>query len=330
MTLLSVKNLRVNLRTDAGRLRAVRGVDISVERGQTLCLVGESGCGKSMAALAMLGLLPPSAEWSADEMKLDGVSLLNAGQSTLSNIRGNRVSMIFQEPMTALNPTFTIRDQLCGVYRRHKGGNRAQARERAIYLLERVGISNARNRLDQYPHELSGGLRQRVLIAMALMCEPELIICDEPTTALDVTTQAQILVLLAELREELGMGMIFITHDLGVVSRIGDHINVMYAGRVVESGTRDAVLGCASHPYTQGLLRSVPRPGVNGLQSRLGTIPGTVPSFYQADPLCPFRGRCERKLPICASQAPPVRSGAGHHSALCHNTEISSIAGNSA
>jgi len=321
MSLLSVKNLQVRLRTDAGLLHAVRGVDLSVKRGETLCLVGESGCGKSMTALAMLGLLPPTAEWEADEMQIAGTDLRGASQKTLSALRGNRVSMIFQEPMTALNPTFTIGDQLCAVHRRHRGSGRAEARQRAVYLLERVGITNARNRLGQYPHELSGGLRQRVLIAMALMCEPELIICDEPTTALDVTTQAQILALLAELREELGMGMIFITHDLGVVSRIGDHINVMYAGRTVESGTRDAVLGRAGHPYTQGLMNSVPRPGKTEKQTLLGTIPGTVPSFYQPDPLCPFRGRCERKTVICDAEAPPRIQQDGLQAIFCHNTE---------
>ncbi|WP_367716571.1 ABC transporter ATP-binding protein [Nitratireductor sp. GISD-1A_MAKvit] len=325
MSLLSVKNLHVRLRTDAGLLHAVRGVDLSVEPGQTLCLVGESGCGKSMTALAMLGLLPPSAVWEADEIEIAGTDLRGATQATLSSLRGNRVSMIFQEPMTALNPTFTIGDQLCAVHRRHRGSGRLEARRRAIYLLERVGITNARGRLGQYPHELSGGLRQRVLIAMALMCEPELIICDEPTTALDVTTQAQILALLAELREELGMGMIFITHDLGVVSRIGDHINVMYAGRTVEKGTRDAVLGRAGHPYTQGLVRSVPRPGKTEKQTPLGTIPGTVPSFYMPDPLCPFRGRCERKTTVCDQVPPPLvqgmHDGNGAHAIFCHNTQ---------
>ncbi len=329
-TLLRAENLKVTLTSQRGALQAVRGVDLTVERGETLCLVGESGCGKSMTALSLLKLLPRTATLTADALEVDGIDVRSLKEKELSALRGNRVSMIFQEPMTALNPTFTIGNQLAAVYRRHTGASARDAAARAVELLEKVGITNAALRLKQYPHELSGGLRQRVLIAMALMCRPELIICDEPTTALDVTTQAQILELLAGLQREFDMGMIFITHDLGVVSRIADRIAVMYAGRIVESGTAADVLRRPAHPYTVGLLASVPRPGVVAPGTRLGTIPGTVPSFYTDDPLCPFRERCFAAGEACRQAPPPdveaERHAAGGeagapHRAICHHPQ---------
>ncbi|MEC8916130.1 MAG: ABC transporter ATP-binding protein, partial [Pseudomonadota bacterium] len=224
MPLLEVNNLRVDLPVEAGTLHAVRGIDFHVERGEMLCLVGESGCGKSMTSLALMGLLPRKARLTADRLQFDGIDLTTLSERRRSDLRGARMSMIFQEPMTALNPAYTLGNQLCEGLIRHRGVSRQEARERAIYLLERVGISAAKDRLNQYPHQLSGGLRQRVMIAMALMCEPDLIIADEPTTALDVTIQAQILRLLRELQQEFGTAVIFITHDLGVVARIADRV----------------------------------------------------------------------------------------------------------
>ena len=331
--LLRVENLRVSLATQGGELQAVRGVDLSVERGETLCLVGESGCGKSMTALSLMRLLPRTARVSADALEIGGMDLRTMSEKALSAVRGNRVSMIFQEPMTALNPTFTIGDQLGAVYRRHTGEGAQAAEKRAMELLEKVGMTNAHLRLKQHPHQLSGGLRQRVLIAMALMCGPELIICDEPTTALDVTTQAQILKLLADLQRESRMGMIFITHDLGVVSRIADRIAVMYAGRIVETGSAADVLRRPAHPYTAGLLASVPRPGVGSPGTRLGTIPGTVPSFFADDPLCPFRDRCTVDDDACGRIPPPSatvgcdgRIDTPPHCVACHHPATPALA----
>ncbi|MGB3813705.1 MAG: ABC transporter ATP-binding protein [Shinella sp.] len=317
--LLDIRNLQVRLPDQGRKLHAVRGLDITVEAGETLCLVGESGCGKSMTALALMGLLPPRAERSADRLRFGDTDLDRLSERAMSGLRGRRMSMIFQEPMTALNPVFTIGDQLRAVYRRHTGAGSAAAQTRAIEVLESVGLTNAALRLSQYPHQLSGGLRQRVLIAMALICEPELMICDEPTTALDVTTQAQILHILKQAQEARNMGMIFITHDLGVVARIADRVAVMYAGHVVEEGTREAVLRKPAHPYTRGLIASVPRPqGAVPGSTRLASIAGNVPAFHHEDARCPFLSRCTSKLAICAEAPPVVRTAVSGQKVACH------------
>ncbi len=317
--LLDVHDLHVTLPDQGRKLRAVRGVDLSVAAGETLCLVGESGCGKSMTALALMGLLPRRAERRAARLQLGETDLGSLSDGAMSALRGRRMSMIFQEPMTALNPVFTIGDQLCSVYRRHTNASGAAARARAIEVLESVGLTNAALRMRQYPHQLSGGLRQRVLIAMALICEPELMICDEPTTALDVTTQAQILHILKEAQAARNMGMIFITHDLGVVARIADRVAVMYAGRVVEEGTREAVLRQPAHPYTRGLIASVPKPGGGEPgQTRLASIAGNVPAFHQEDARCPFLSRCLHRMDVCATTPPPVRQAPAAQRFACH------------
>ena len=317
--LLEVEDLHVRLPVGSGTLHAVRGVDLKVARGRTLCLVGESGSGKSMTALALLGLSPRGAEVTAHRIALEG------RPHDPKTLRGASVAMIFQEPMTALNPVFTIGDQLSAVHRRHRGGTDEAARTRARALLDRVGVPEPTRRLAQYPHELSGGLRQRVLIAMALLCGPELLIADEPTTALDVTTQAQILALLQELQAEMGLGLLLITHDLGVVARVAHEVAVMYAGRIVERGAARDVLRRPIHPYTAGLLASVPHmergDASPGGRRRLGTIPGIVPSLTAPIPGCAYAARCPRALPRCPDIAPPVvrQEGRAGHTALCHN-----------
>ncbi|MGB5746715.1 MAG: ABC transporter ATP-binding protein, partial [Desulfobacterales bacterium] len=248
--LLEVKGLHVDIPLEAGILHAVRGVDIAVERGKTLALVGESGCGKSLSVLSVMNLLPQKAKWRADRIFFDGQDLNHASASQMADIRGAKIAMIFQEPMTSLNPCYTIGNQLEEALLTHKNVSRQEAQDRAVFLLEKVGITAAASRLRQYPHQLSGGLRQRVMIAMGLMCDPLLIIADEPTTALDVTIQAQILALLASIQKEFDMGMILITHDLGVVARIADNVNIMYCGQVVESGEASDLFENPLHPYT--------------------------------------------------------------------------------
>ncbi|GHB21388.1 ABC transporter ATP-binding protein [Salinicola rhizosphaerae] len=317
MSLLEVKDLRVDLPVEAGMLHAVRGIDFSVDRGEMLCLVGESGCGKSMTSLALMGLLPRRARLTAGRLDFDGTDLTAASERQRSHLRGRRIAMIFQEPMTALNPAYTLGNQLCEAYLRHKLGNRRAARARAIHLLERVGISAAAERLNQYPHQLSGGLRQRVMIAMALMCEPDLIIADEPTTALDVTIQAQILRLLRELQQEFGTAVIFITHDLGVVARIADRVAVMYAGEVIEAAPTAALYANPSHPYTRGLLSCIPAPGKTPPGSRLQAIPGVVPSLVGHVEGCAFRNRCPQAQMTC-EQTPPMQALPDDHRARCH------------
>ncbi len=308
MPVLEVDGLVVDIATDAGTLHAVRGVSFRVERGEMLCIVGETGCGKSMTALSLMGLLPRNAVRRARRLALEGEDLSAA---SLVRLRGNRMSMIFQEPMTALNPCYTIGDQLAEVHRRHKGSSARAARDRAVELLETVGISGAADRLGQYPHQLSGGLRQRVMIAMALMCSPALLIADEPTTALDVTIQAQILRLLLDLQRDLGIEILLITHDLGVVARAADRVAVMYAGEIVETATTAELFATPRHPYTRGLMASIPVPGKTPPGARLGAIPGTVPSLVGEMRGCAFRDRCAHAMPVCSDPIAP-RSQAGH------------------
>jgi peptide/nickel transport system ATP-binding protein len=325
--LLEVKDLSVDIATADGVLHAVRNVEFSLNRSETLCIVGESGCGKSLTALALMGLLPHRAKRSAGVLRFDDADLLTQSSTTMRRLRGDRMSMIFQEPMTSLNPAFTIGDQIIDVMRQHRDVDTAQARERALQLFDRVGISAPQSRLRQYPHELSGGLRQRMLIAMALMCGPDLLLADEPTTALDVTIQAELLRLLAELRSELGMAMIFITHDLGLVSRIADRVAVMYAGEIVESAPVEDLFDDPLHPYTQGLLACLPVPGTTPRSGRLPSIPGVVPSLIGARLGCSFRDRCRFAVDACAAGEISIRSADERHDYRCLRTPMENRAG---
>ena len=308
---LEVAGLTVDIPVAAGDLHAVRGIDFTVEKGETLCIVGESGCGKSLTSLSIMGLLPSRARVSAKTMSFNGVPLLDMAERDLSDIRGDRMAMIFQEPMTSLNPAYSIGNQLMEPLIRHRNASKDEARKRAIFLLEKVGITAAESRLNQFPHQLSGGLRQRVMIAMALMCDPELIIADEPTTALDVTIQAQILHLLAELRREFNSALILITHDLGVVARVADKVAVMYAGRIVETGRVEEVFNNPLHPYTQGLINCIPVPGKTARGTRLGSIPGIVPTLVGETQGCSFRNRCAYAGAACEIDDPLVELAPG-------------------
>jgi peptide/nickel transport system ATP-binding protein len=325
--ILTVEDLRVALPVPAGTLNAVQGVSFHVERGETLCIVGESGCGKTLTALAVMDLLPARARRTAARLELEGRDLSGTSERVMSDVRGNRMAMIFQEPMTSLNPAYTIGNQLEEALLRHRRVRRGAARERAVYLLDRVGIPSAASRLRQYPHQLSGGLRQRVMIAMALMCGPSLILADEPTTALDVTIQAQILHLLAELQREFAMGLVLITHDLGIVARIATRVLVMYAGQVVETGTAATVFSAPAHPYTQGLMACIPVPGRTRRGDRLGTIPGLVPSLVGAMRGCHFAGRCPHAADACRTADVPLEAGsdAGHLVRCLRRTEIAGL-----
>jgi peptide/nickel transport system ATP-binding protein len=316
--LLDVEGLSVDIPVPAGMLHPVQSVNFAIDKGETLCIVGESGCGKSLTALAIMGLLPKAARRTAKRLTLDGKDILGADETRMSDLRGNRMGMIFQEPMTSLNPAYTIGNQLEEALLRHRKAARAEARERAVFLLEKVGITAAASRLRQYPHQLSGGLRQRVMIAMTLMCGPDLIIADEPTTALDVTIQAQILLLLAELQKEFRMGLILITHDLGVVARVADRVAVMYAGQIVESGTAEQIYRAPTHPYTQGLLDCIPIPGKTARGQPLGSIPGIVPSLVGAMAGCHFYERCPYAMADCAAEAVPLQQAdASGHAYRC-------------
>ncbi|RWG50449.1 MAG: ABC transporter ATP-binding protein [Mesorhizobium sp.] len=309
--LLNVENLNIDIATANGTLAAVQDVSFSVSKGETLCIVGESGCGKSITALSLLGLLPKVAKRTARRMTFDGIDMQTLSNRRLRDWRGNRLSMIFQEPMTALNPLHTIGRQLTDVYRAHRNSSRREARERAIHLLEKVGIADAQQRLNSYPHELSGGMRQRVVIAMALMCGPELIVADEPTTALDVTIQAELLRLLIDLQKSFGMGMIMITHDLGLVSRIADRVIVMYAGQVVETAPAEKLFNNPSHPYTRALLGSVPDPSHPRMKP-LPSIAGTVPSLLTRMEGCHFYDRCPLASDACRRPIELAKIGEGH------------------
>ena len=313
MALLEVDNLRVDFTLGDGVLHAVRGVSFSLARGETLAIVGESGSGKSMTSLALMNLLPKRAVRSAGRLVFDGVDLAAAPDARMRSLRGNRMAMIFQEPMTSLNPSYTIGNQLTEALRTHRAVSMAEARDRAVQLLDKVGIPAAAQRLNQYPHQLSGGLRQRVMIAMALMCGPDLIIADEPTTALDVTIQAQILHLLADLKTELGMAMILISHDLGVVARVADKVAVMYAGEVVESAASRQLFKAPRHPYTRGLLNCIPVPGRTAPGAPLGAIPGQAPTLIGEQRGCAFRDRCAFAAPECAGDIPFVAVEPDHH-----------------
>ena len=306
---LEARNLRVTFGTSVA---AVRGVSLTVNRGETHCLVGESGCGKSVTALAVMGLLARGGHRTAKRMSLGGIDLLSLSERGMARIRGNRMAMIFQEPMTSLNPAYTVGSQMAEVLTRHKGASRAAALERAVELMGRVGITAPDMRLGQFPHQLSGGLRQRVMIAMALMCDPELLVADEPTTALDVTVQAQILRLLATLKRELGLSILLITHDLGIVARVADRVSVMYAGEVVERAPTAELFRAPQHPYTRGLLSCVPVPGKVRRDRPLGSIPGGVPRIAPGFAGCAFRSRCAHANATCELVIPRRQAGAAH------------------
>lgn len=301
-SLLSVKDLYVDLHLPAGTLHAVRDVSFSVETGKTLSLVGESGCGKSMTAMAIMDLLPPSATCRATEISFNGKNLLGLKEKEMSSFRGAQMAMIFQEPMTSLDPCYTIGNQLTEALTTHQKVSSRKARDRAVFLLEKVGITGASSRLKQYPHQLSGGLRQRIMIAMGLMCSPSLIIADEPTTALDVTIQAQIMGLLAGIQKEFNMGMVLITHDLGVVSRVADDVIIMYCGEVMETGNINEIFTHSIHPYTKGLMDCIPVPGKTKPGEKLGSIPGIVPTPIGELWGCSFRSRCEYADIRCADK----------------------------
>jgi oligopeptide/dipeptide ABC transporter ATP-binding protein len=305
MSLLEVNNLQTEFRTGAERVRAVRGVSFRVERGETVGIVGESGSGKSVTALSIMGLIPtPPGRITGGSVRLNGEELIGKPAREMQRIRGSRMAMVFQDPFSCLNPTMTLGAQVAEPIRLHKNASRAEAREQALRLFEAVRIPNPETRLRQYPHQISGGQRQRVMIAMAFACNPELLIADEPTTALDVTVQAQVLALMAEMQRSSNAGVLMITHDLGVVAEVCDRVLVMYAGMVVESGTTEQIFRAPKHPYTQGLLASLPQIEASSAQ-RLFSIPGQPPDLQHLPPGCPFYDRCPKRMPdICPTREP--------------------------
>ena len=322
MALIDVSGLSIQLQTHRGPARAVRDISFQIDRGQALGLIGESGCGKSITAMALMGLLPESAQVSGSA-SFDGHSLVNQPDSWWRTVRGNRIGMIFQEPMTALNPVHTIGQQISEPLRLHKNMSARQAKTEAIALLNRVGIAQPEQRYDAYPHQFSGGQRQRITIAMALACGPDLLIADEPTTALDVTIQQQILDLINELVAERNMALLLISHDLGVISQNVDQMVVMYGGTVVESGSTEAVFDHMAHPYTRGLLAARPsmQPRINGQPQRLQTIAGTVPELVDLPAGCTFAGRCSFTHSACATQVPPCVTLNEEHQVYCSRPE---------
>ncbi|MGV4982372.1 ABC transporter ATP-binding protein [Streptomyces sp. NPDC001709] len=320
--LLSVRDLHVSFKTEDGVVRAVDGLSFDLERGRTLGIVGESGSGKSVTNLTILGLHNPMFTTVEGEILLDGRELTTARESELEKLRGNKVAMIFQDPLTALSPYYTVGRQIAEPYMKHTGASKKVAWERAVEMLGKVGIPNPRERVKDYPHQFSGGMRQRAMIAMALVCDPDLLIADEPTTALDVTVQAQILDLLKDLQQEFGSGIIFITHDLGVIADMADDIMVMYAGGAVERGTTDEVLRSPRHPYTWGLLNSMPRLD-SDLGAQLSPIPGTPPSLLTPPSGCRFHPRCTYPERVegtgrCVGERPLL---APDRASACHLTE---------
>lgn len=314
---VNVEGLSIDITTARGTIHAVRDVSFTVERGKTLCIVGESGSGKSITSLGLMGLLPGSATRRAARLELGGTDLMALGSRAMADVRGSRMAMIFQEPMTSLNPSLTIGEQMAEMLARHRGASRKLAFEKAAFWLQKVGIPAAATRIDQFPHQLSGGLRQRVMIAMMLMCEPEFIIADEPTTALDVSIQAQILHLLSSLQRELGMTMIFITHDLGVVSRIADDVAVMYGGQLVETALTADLFARPQHPYTRGLIDCIPIPGKTKPGAHLGSIPGTIPSLMGALEGCAFAPRCAYATTECRSGKLELTPNSANQSVRC-------------
>ncbi|HYK73410.1 MAG TPA: ABC transporter ATP-binding protein [Pseudoneobacillus sp.] len=315
--LLQVENLHVSFNTYGGEVKAVRGVNFTVNKGEAVAIVGESGCGKSVTAKSIMRLLStPPTEYKSGKILFHGQDLLQVKESEMKQIRGNKISMIFQDPMSSLNPTSRIGDQLIEGLVKHKKLSRAVAQQHAIILLEKVGIPQAKSRLKHYPHEFSGGMRQRVMIAMALACDPELIIADEPTTALDVTIQAQILNLMKRLQKETDTSIILITHDLGVVAEVCDKVIVMYAGEVVETGTVEEIFSNPTHPYTKGLMKSIPRLDMDR-RERLYSIVGSPPDLLDPPKGCSFFPRCEHAMKVCKDFHPVLENIRGSQQSAC-------------
>ncbi len=318
---LSIRGLRTSFRTAHGMLPAVDGVDLDLHAGETLAIVGESGCGKTVTALSILRLIPePPGSIEGGEILFDGQDLLRSSVEELRRIRGRRIAMIFQEPMTSLNPVFRVGDQVEEVLSVHTDLPRGARRKRVAELLELVGVPAPEARLRDYPHQLSGGLRQRVMIAMALACDPDVLIADEPTTALDVTIQAQILELLESLKQRFNMAVMLITHDLGVVAEVAQRVAVLYAGRVVETGSVAEMFRAPRHPYTRGLMRAMPGPSTRPRQP-LHVIPGVVPDLVDRPSGCSFRDRCERAISLCRTSDPELGVVSSGHTVACHNPE---------
>ena len=321
--LLELRGLTVDFATDDGVVHAVDGLDLALGRGRTLGLVGESGCGKSVTSLAIMGLLPPENSKVGGKVVFEGRDLLTLDAHLIRDLRGARLAMIFQEPMTSLNPSYTIGDQIMEAIQRHQGLDKAAARARAIEVLKLVRISSPEKRIDDYPHKLSGGMRQRAMIAMALACGPQLLIADEPTTALDVTIQAQILDLMRGLRRDTGTAIILITHDLGVVAEMADDVAVMYAGQIVERASVGDLFARPEHPYTVGLLGSIPR--LDEKRERLPSIEGRVPDMTRPPPGCRFAARCPFVEPACREAVPPLVEVAPDHLSRCRRAPLSGV-----
>ena len=320
MSLLEVRDLHTSFFTSAGEVKAVNGLSFSLDEGKVLGIVGESGSGKSVTAYSVLQILTYPGKIVSGSIKLNGTELVGKSDEEMRKIRGNKISIIFQDPMTSLNPTYTIGRQLMEAILLHTDRNRQEARERALEMLQLVNVNEPKKRLDQYPYELSGGMRQRVMIAMALACEPDILIADEPTTALDVTIQAQILELMQDLQKKLGMAIIMITHDMGVVAQLCDEVIVMYAGSVCERGTADEIFYHPAHEYTKGLMRSIPRDENNGM--RLQPITGTPIDLLNLPAGCPFAPRCDRAMKICLQKkAEEIWVGEDHISACWLNVK---------
>jgi len=317
--LLEITNLKVHFKTDDGMVRAVDGVDIGVDAGETVCVVGESGCGKTVTAKTILKLIDmPPGRIVDGQILWQGRDIVPLGPEAMRGIRAKEIGFIFQEPMTSLNPVYTVGAQISETLRQHEGLSKRAALDRAVEMLRLVQIPNPQSRIHDYPHQFSGGMRQRVMIAMALACNPKLVIADEPTTALDVTIQAQILDLLEEMKQRLGMAVLLITHAMGVVAENAQRVIVMYAGKVVEEADVGALFATPRHPYTQGLIRSIPRIDLAATQhTRLEAIPGTVPSLLNPPIGCRFAARCRHAMPECIAAEPPLREVAPGHKVAC-------------
>ena len=315
MPLLEVKDLHTSFFTDAGEVKAVNGVSFNLDHGKVLGIVGESGSGKSVTAYSIMQILAATGKIVSGSIKLDGQELVNAGEKVMKTVRGNKISIIFQDPMTSLNPTYTIGHQLMEAITLHTDRDKKQAYERAVEMLRLVNINEPEKRMDQYPFEFSGGMRQRIMIAMALACEPDILIADEPTTALDVTIQAQILELMKSLQEELGMAIIMITHDLGVVAQLCDEVIVMYAGSICEQGTADEIFYNPCHEYTKGLMRSIPTADTAG--TKLQPIAGTPIDLLNMPKGCPFAPRCDAAMKICLTERCERMQINDDHAAAC-------------
>jgi peptide/nickel transport system ATP-binding protein len=318
--LLDIRGLKVHFGTDDGVVQAVDGVDIAIGAGETVCVVGESGCGKTVTAMSVLKLIAmPPGRIAEGQILWQGRDLVPLSGPELDDIRTKDIAIVFQEPMTSLNPVFTVGEQIAEAVRRHLGLSRKDALDRTVEMLQLVQIPNARRRVEDYPHQFSGGMRQRVMIAMALSCEPRLLIADEPTTALDVTIQAQILDLMGELKSRLGMAVMLITHAMGVVAETAQRVVVMYAGKVVEEADVEDLFERPLHPYTQGLIRSIPRLDLAAThRTRLETIGGSVPRLIKPPPGCRFAGRCKYVMPVCREVEPPLAADASGHKVACH------------